>query len=120
LLPIHPKIKAALFAALATILVSVAAAVADVYPDEPWVPLLSTLVPVIAGYLRSAPAAELALGDERLKRLLDRHDHYDDLSLAEIKAVEQRGKDHQAQVREALYDTRVRFDARRRESKPNG
>jgi hypothetical protein len=120
LLPIHPKIKAALFAALATIVVSVAAAVADVYPDAPWLPILSALVPVVAGYLRSAPAAEASLADKRLHRLLDQRDTYDDLSLAEIKALEQRGRDEQARIREALYDTRVLYDQRRRGGKPNG
>jgi hypothetical protein len=53
-LPLHPKIKAALIAALATALVSIVAAVADVYPDNVYVGIASSLVPVIAGYLKSA------------------------------------------------------------------
>lgn len=54
MLPLHPKVRAALLAALATIIVSVAAALADVYPHNPIVGVISALVPVVAGYLKSA------------------------------------------------------------------
>jgi hypothetical protein len=110
-LPLHPKIQAALFAALATIVVSVAAAVADVYPDAPWLPILTALVPVVAGYLRSGP--EMPLADKRVARLLDQDDEYNDLSLAEIKAIEARGRDLQSEVRSALYQTRSAYVQKR-------
>ena len=104
MLPLHPKIKAALIASLATVIVNVAAAVAEVYPDAPWLPIVSALVPVIVGYLKSGP--QMPLADKRLQRLLDPSDAYDDLSLAEIKAIEERGRMLQAEVRTALYQTR--------------
>lgn len=51
---LHPKVKAALIAAVITAAVSVAAAVRDSYPDSAWVGIASALIPVIAGYLKSA------------------------------------------------------------------
>lgn len=117
---LHPKVKAALIAAVITTIVNVAAAVTDAYPNEAWVGYVSVFVPLVVAYLKRAPTAEASLADERLQRLLDKHDEYDDLSLAEIKAIEARGRDHQAEVREALHAARVTFDVRRREAKPNG
>jgi hypothetical protein len=54
MLPLHPKVKAALIAAVVTTLVSLAAVVADVYPDSPITPLVTAFVPVVVGYLKSA------------------------------------------------------------------
>jgi hypothetical protein len=54
MLPLHPKIRAALIAALATALVSIVAAVAGAYPDNVYVGIVSSLVPVIAGYLKAS------------------------------------------------------------------
>ncbi len=53
-LHLNPKVKAALFAALAVAVVSVGNSILNVYPNEAWTQLLSTLIPVIAGYLKSA------------------------------------------------------------------
>jgi hypothetical protein len=111
LLPLHPKIQAALFAALATVLVSVAAAVADVYPDAPWVPIMTALVPVIAGYLRSGPQSPLV--EKRTARLLDPKDDLADLSYAETRAVEQRGHDLRVSVREGIYRARSASEAKK-------
>jgi hypothetical protein len=55
-MPLHPKIVAALLTALATALTLVVAAIADVYPDHPATAIVTALLPVIAGYLKSADA----------------------------------------------------------------
>ena len=47
---LHPKVQAALIAAILTGIASVAAAVKDVYPDAWWIGALSALIPVIVGY----------------------------------------------------------------------
>lgn len=54
MLPLHPKIKAALLTALAAAIATIAAAIADVYPDHPATAIITALAPVAAGYLKSA------------------------------------------------------------------
>lgn len=51
---LHPKVKAALIAAVITGVVSVVAALKDAYPDNVYVGLASLAVPVLAGYLKSS------------------------------------------------------------------
>jgi uncharacterized membrane protein YjjB (DUF3815 family) len=53
LLVIHPKVKAAFFAALAVALVSVGNSLTENYKAA-WVPVVAALIPVVAGYLKSA------------------------------------------------------------------
>jgi hypothetical protein len=62
----------------------------------------------------AAAAAPPRLADERLARLLDQDDDLADLGLAEIKAVEDRGRDHQAEVRGGIYRVRRIYTARKR------
>lgn len=49
---LHPKVKAALAAALAIGVADVAAQVTDHYPNGRLVPLLAVFVPVVVGYLK--------------------------------------------------------------------
>lgn len=48
---LHPKIMAALLAALAVSIVNVGNAITDVYSNEAWTQLLSAMIPVVVGYL---------------------------------------------------------------------
>ena len=57
---LHPKVRAALLAAVATALVSVVAAVADAYPDNAYVGIVSAFIPVVVGYLKSADTGDAA------------------------------------------------------------
>lgn len=52
---IHPKVKAAAFAALAVAIVSIGNAVTADYSGV-WVPVVAALIPVVVGYLKSAEA----------------------------------------------------------------
>lgn len=62
---LHPKVRAALLAAVATALVSVAATLADVYPDNPYVKVATLFVPVVAGYLKKDTSTlELGLPED--------------------------------------------------------
>lgn len=54
---IHPKVKAAFWAALAVAFLNVVNAVTADYSGA-WVPLLSAVAPVIAGYMKSAASHE--------------------------------------------------------------
>ena len=51
---LHPKVLAALFAALAVAIVTVGNTIVNVYGDQSWTPILAALIPVLAGYLKSA------------------------------------------------------------------
>lgn len=51
MLKLHPKIMAALLAAVAVTIVNVGNAIIDVYPNQVWTQLLSAIIPVVAGYL---------------------------------------------------------------------
>lgn len=51
---LHPKIKAALLASIATSVGNVWLAVQHDYPRSPWIGVVSALVPVVVGYLKSA------------------------------------------------------------------
>lgn len=53
-LKLNPKIRTALVAALAVAVVNVGNAILNVYPNEAWTQLVSTLIPVVAGYLQRA------------------------------------------------------------------
>lgn len=53
-LKLNKKIRTALIAAVAVAIVSVGNAILNVYPNEAWTQLLSTLIPVVAGYLQRA------------------------------------------------------------------
>lgn len=55
---IHPKVLAALYAALAVAVVSVGNALTADYSGV-WVPVVAALIPVAAGYLKSAEAHTL-------------------------------------------------------------
>lgn len=54
-LNLHPKIKAALLTAIAAGVITVANAVANVYPTNAVVLLLVGFAPVVAGWLTSSP-----------------------------------------------------------------
>lgn len=113
--------KAALIAALATSIVSVGTALADAYPDAPWLPVVSALIPVAVAYLKSGPeSAQPTLAEVRLARLLDPDDTLDDLSDAEVRAVEQRGRDHQMDVKAGIHQARMVYVARQRGGEPSG
>lgn len=56
---LHPKILAALLAAVAVAIVSVGNTILNVYPDAAWTTMLAALIPVVVGYLKRAePAPE--------------------------------------------------------------
>lgn len=57
------KLKAMLVAGAVSALVSGAAVVGDIYPGAPWAVALAAIVPVLAGYLRSADPS-IAIYDE--------------------------------------------------------
>jgi hypothetical protein len=54
------------------------------------------------------------LHQHRLERLLDPDDDLSDLELAEIRAVEQRGREHMDEVRHAIYQARQAYTAKKR------
>lgn len=54
---LHPKILAALIAAVAVSIVNVGNSIIDVYPNAAWTQLLSAVIPVVVGYLKSAEPA---------------------------------------------------------------
>lgn len=53
-LKLNPKIRTALYAAIAVAIVNVGNAVLNVYPNEAWTQLVSALIPVVAGYWQRA------------------------------------------------------------------
>lgn len=55
MLDLHPKIMAALLAAVAVAVVAVGNAAAEVYPQ--WANIILVFAPVIAGYLKAAEPA---------------------------------------------------------------
>lgn len=55
-LNLHPKVQAALLAAVGVGIVTLANAAANVYPNNTLVLLLVGFAPVVAGYLKRAPA----------------------------------------------------------------
>lgn len=53
---LHPKIKAAIFAALAIAVVSVGNSILDVYGNTAYGPFIGAAIAAIAGYLKSSDA----------------------------------------------------------------
>lgn len=52
---LHPKILAALLAAIGVAIVSVANTAVGVYPDEAWAHVVEVLIPVVAGWFPKSP-----------------------------------------------------------------
>jgi hypothetical protein len=85
--------------------------------------LLAAALLVVAGMIVGAIVDSLvlerrrrrpSLAEVRLARLLDPDDDLSDLSLAEIRAVEQRGRDHLADVRHGIYRARQAYTTTKR------
>ena len=53
-LHLHPKIAAALVAAVLVALVTIGNQIVSVYGNDWWTPILAALIPVLAGYQKSA------------------------------------------------------------------
>ena len=74
LLVIHPKVKAAFLAALAVALVSIGNSLTANYKAA-WVPVVAVLIPVVAGYLKSASADVISgVPHDVVDPALDGHD----------------------------------------------
>lgn len=55
---LNPKIRYALWAAVAVGVVNVANAILNVYPNEAWTPIVSALIPVVVGWFPASTPKE--------------------------------------------------------------